>query len=36
MTEIHLIGIMIGCLIAGFVFNYSEVIKIIKELWNEE
>ena len=32
MTEIHLIGIMIGCLIAGFVFNYSEVIKIIKEL----
>ena len=36
MSEIHLVGILLGCIVVGFVLNYNEVIEMIKQLWNEE
>ncbi len=32
MIEIHLIGIIIGMLIAGFIFDYDNVMKIINNV----
>ena len=36
MSEIHLIGVLLGFIFVGFALNYNEVIEMIKQLWNEE
>jgi len=32
MTEIHFIGIIIGALIVGFIFDYDNIKRTIKNL----
>jgi hypothetical protein len=36
MNEIHFIGIIIGMLIVGFIFDYDNVIRTIKTFRNKE